>query len=127
MDFPFKELDEHLKTYSDLRAAQGRIQIHVGVRKHIKAFVQWTRDESRLGRNPAMLTPFPIAQVADLIRRYKMHEKYLTNSNTLSDAANPNKFKESTKGEDQKPTFLNYLRSVHGWRWWYSPKISLQG
>ena len=76
LDVTFKELDEHFKTYTDLTAAQGRIQIRPGVRKNIKAFVQWTRDELRLGRDPA-LTPFPIAQVADLIRRYKTHEMYL--------------------------------------------------
>lgn len=116
LDFTFKELDEHLKTYGDLRAAQGRIQIRVGVRKHINAFVQWTCDESHLGRNPAM-TPFPSVQVAFHTRRYKTHEKYLTNSKTLSDVANPDKFKESNNGdEDRKPTFLNYLRYIPGWR-----------
>jgi hypothetical protein len=57
LDVTFKELDEHFKTYGDLTAAQGRIQVRVGVRKNIKAFVQWTHNELRLGRNPAM-TPF---------------------------------------------------------------------
>ena len=113
LDVTFKELDEHFKTYSDLTAAQGRIQTRPGVRKNIKAFVQWARDELRLGRDPA-ITPFPVAQVADLIRRYKTHEKYLADSKTLSEAAKPEKFKESTKWEDWKPTFLNYLRSIPG-------------
>ena len=113
LDVTFKELDEHFKTYTDLTAAQGRIQTRPGVRKNIKAFVQWTRDELRLGREPA-LAPFPVAQVADLIRRYKTHEKYLSDSKTLSEAAKPEKFKESTKWEDWKPTFLNYLRSIPG-------------
>ena len=113
LDVTFKELDEHFKTYTDLTTAQGRIQIRPGVRKNIKAFVQWTRDELRLGRDPT-LTPFPVGQVADLIRRYKTHEKYLADSKTLSEAAKPEKFKESTKWEDWKPTFLNYLRSIPG-------------
>ena len=106
-------MNSHFKTYGDLTAAQGRIQVRVGVMKHIKAFVQWTRVELRLGRNPA-ITPFLIAQVADLIRRYKTHEKYRSDSKTLSDAAKPDKFKESTKWEDWKPTFLNYLCSIPG-------------
>ncbi len=67
----------------------------------------------RLGRDPA-LTPFPVAHVADLIRRYKTHEKYLSDSTTLSEAAKPEKFKESTKQEDWKSTYLNYLRSIPG-------------
>jgi hypothetical protein len=32
----------------------------------------------------------------------------------LSEAAKPEKFKELTKWEDWKPTFLNYLRSIPG-------------
>lgn len=47
----FKELDEHFETYADLTQAKGQIRIRPGTRKNIKAFVQWTRDELRLGRD----------------------------------------------------------------------------
>jgi hypothetical protein len=113
LDITFKELDEHFKTYSDLTVAQGQIRVRPGTRKNIKAFVQWTRDEIRLGRDPSA-TPFPIELVSDLIRRYKTHEKFIADSKTLSEAAKPDKFKESTKWEDWKPTFINYLRSIPG-------------
>ncbi|KAI2507357.1 hypothetical protein MHU86_7077 [Fragilaria crotonensis] len=114
LDITFKELDEHFKTYSDLTVAQGQIRIRPGIRKNIKAFVQWTRDELRLGRDPTG-SPFPIIElVGDLIRRYRTHEKFLNDSKTLSEAAKPEKFKEATKWEDWKPTFLNYLRSIPG-------------
>ena len=109
IDISFKELDDHFKTYAELSAAQGQIRVRPGTRKIIKApFVQWTRDEIRLGRNPGH-TAFPINQVSDLIRRYKTHEKYQTDSKTLADAAKPEMFKEATKWEDWKPTFLNYI------------------
>jgi hypothetical protein len=52
--------------------------------------------------------------VSDLIRRYKTHEKFQADTKTLSEAAKPEKFKESTKWEDWKPTFLNYIRSISG-------------
>lgn len=42
-DITFKELDEHFKTYFDLSVLQGQIRLNPGVRKNIKAFVQWTR------------------------------------------------------------------------------------
>ena len=45
----------------------------------------------RLGRDPVM-SPFPIEQAGDLIRRYKTHEKFLTDAKTLSEAAKPDKF-----------------------------------
>ena len=67
----------------------------------------------RLGRDPTE-SPFPIELVGDLIRRYRTHEKFLNDSKTLSEAAKPDKFKEATKWEDWKPTFLNYLRSIPG-------------
>jgi hypothetical protein len=67
-DLTFKELDDHFKTYWELTVQQGQIRIHPGTWKNIKAFVQWTRDKLRLGRDP-QTTAFPINQVSDLIRR----------------------------------------------------------
>ena len=113
MDMTFKELDDFFKTYSDLTIAQGQIRLRPGTRKNIKAFVQWTRDELRLGREPN-LSPFPVDQVSDLIRRYKTHEKFQTDSKTLAEAAKPEKFKETIKWEDWKPTFINYIRAIPG-------------
>jgi len=113
MDITFKELDEHFKTYSDLTVAQGQIRLRPGIRKNVKAFVQWTRDEIRLGHDPSQ-TPFPIHSVNDLIRRHKTHEKFQSDAKTLSEAAKPDKFKDNVKWEDWKPTFLNYLRSIPG-------------
>ena len=114
MDLSFKqELDEHFKTYSDLTVAQGQIRLRPGTRKNIKAFVQWTRDEIRLARDPGA-TAFLVDQVSNLIRRYKTHEKFQNDSKALAEAAKPDKFKDSVKWEDWKPTFLNYLRSIPG-------------
>ena len=111
----FEELDEHFKIYSELSVAHGQIRVRPGTRKNIKAFVQWTpRDEIQLAHDPGA-TAFPVGQVSDLIRRYyKTHEKLQTDSKTLAVAAKPDKFKEVTKWEDWKPTFLNYLRSIPG-------------
>jgi hypothetical protein len=67
----------------------------------------------RLGRDTS-LTPFPLDQVSDLIRRYKTHEKFQSDSKTLAEAAKPEKFKETVKWEDWKPTFLNYIRAIPG-------------
>jgi hypothetical protein len=51
----------------------------------MKAFVQWTGDELRLGADPS-LTPFPVDRMAKYtICRYKTNEKYITDSKTLSD------------------------------------------
>jgi hypothetical protein len=58
MDITFKEVDDHFKTYSDLTMAQGQIRLRPGIFKNIEAFVQWARDELRLGSDPNLST-FP--------------------------------------------------------------------
>ena len=113
MDLTYKELDDHFKTYYHLTVGQGQIRLRPGTRKNIKAFVQWTCNELRLGRDPN-LTSFPVNQVSDLIRQYKTHGKFLSDSKTLVEAAKPEKFKETTKWEDWRPTFLNYIRAIPG-------------
>lgn len=84
MDITFKELDMHPKTYSELSLAQGQIRIPPGTRKNMKAFVQWTRDEIRLGRNLSF-TSFPLDHVSDCLRRYKTHKRYVTDLKTLAE------------------------------------------
>jgi hypothetical protein len=114
MDTSFKELDDHFKTYSDLTGVQSQIRLRPETRKNVKAFVQWTRNEICLGRNPSS-NPFPVNLVSDLIYRYKTHEKYQADSKMLAEAAKPERFKESMKWEDWKPTFLNYsIRAIPG-------------
>jgi hypothetical protein len=112
-DMTFKELDDHFKTYSELSVAQGQIRVRPGMRKNIKAFVQWTRDKLQLGCDPSA-SVFPINQVSDFSRRYKTHKKYQTDSKTLAEAAKTDKLKESVKWDDWKPTFLNYICAIPG-------------
>jgi hypothetical protein len=54
MDKSFTELDSEFKTYSDLTQNhltqnQGQIRLLPGTKRMIKAFIQWVRDERRLG------------------------------------------------------------------------------
>ena len=51
MDKTFVELDSDFKTYSALTQAQGQIRLLPVIKRNIKAFIQWVRDEQRLGRN----------------------------------------------------------------------------
>lgn len=113
MRITFKELDDYFKIYSDLTAHQGQIRIHPGIRSSIKAFVQWVRDEIRLGRHPDN-APFPVQDVDRFLHRYDLHENYRINAKNNMDAAKPKDFKDPVKWEDWKPTFLNYLRAIPG-------------
>ena len=66
MDKTVSELESDWKTYARLTAAQGQIRLRPATKKSIKALLQWTRDEIRMGRNPAD-TVFPINEVSNLI------------------------------------------------------------
>eukprot|EP00978_Attheya_sp_CCMP212_P005798 scaffold12959_cov53-Attheya_sp.AAC.1 len=49
MDKTFAEVDQDFKSYSSLTIAQGQIRLSPGIRTRVKAFIQWMRDELRLG------------------------------------------------------------------------------
>ena len=91
MDKTFVELDSDFKTYSALTQAQGQIRLLPVIKRNIKAFIQWVRDEQSLGRNPETIA-FPVVQGPALLRRYKTREKFVSSASTLADAAKPGKF-----------------------------------
>jgi hypothetical protein len=84
-----------------------------GVKHMLKAFIQWVRDERRLGRDLSLIA-FPVANAPNLLRCYKTYQQFVKKAYTLSDAAKPEKFKSETKWADWAPTFLNYLRTMPG-------------
>ncbi|KAI2501831.1 hypothetical protein MHU86_12596 [Fragilaria crotonensis] len=121
MDVTFRELDEHFKTYFDLTAAQGQIRLNPGIRKNIKAFVQWVRDEIRLGRDPTD-TAFPIERVTDLIRRYHTHEI----QERLEDSGGGSKTREVQGGHEMGGLETNFfeLYSIYPWSRWRTIELA---
>ena len=117
----FKELDDHFKTYSELSAGQGQIRVQVSIRKNIKAYLQWTRDEICLARDQS-ITPFPVGQVTDLIRRYKTHEKFQSDSKTFAKAAKPVHRLDQVGGLE---TDILELYQVHPWSRWNPIEVCL--
>ena len=113
MDKTHEDMESDFKSFSTLTAVQGQIRLLPGVKKRIKAFVQWVKDEVRLGREPS-LTPFPAGDTANLVRRCTTHKKFVSKSSTLSDAAKPVVFGKDVKWVDWAPSFLNYLRTIPG-------------
>jgi hypothetical protein len=113
MDKTHTDLDGDLKSYVALAANAGRITLGPGPKRNLKAFIQWTRDQIRTDNDPTAL-PFPVAEAASLIRRYKTHETFVTKSKTLADTAKPKPLDEKMKWEDWNPVFINFLRSIPG-------------
>lgn len=113
MDISIEELNEEFKTLAGLTSAQGQIRIMPAVKKNIRAFIQWCRDEIRMGRSPATVQ-FPVVDAAKLLRRMKTHEQYVRSSKLMSQQALPQDFTNDVQWEDWHPTFINYLRTIPG-------------
>jgi len=113
MDVSTEELNEEFKALMGMTVAQGQIRLMPAVRKNIRAFIQWCRDEIRMGRNPATVE-FPVVDTAKLLRRMKTHEQYVYGSKLMSLQALPQDFTNDVQWDDWKPTFENYLRTMPG-------------
>ena len=107
------EIKADFKTYARLTVNQGKIRLHPGTKRQIKAFIQWVKDKVPTGQDPS-LTPFPIADTAVLIRRHKSHVAFCDKSQRLSETAKPQMFTETTKWAGWVPVFINFLKSLPG-------------
>lgn len=110
MDKDWSEVTDDLKSYSTLTQTQGQIRLLPGVKKNLKAFIQWARDEIRMSRDPSTAA-FPVGRVNELIRRAKTHEKFVKASD---EAIKPKDFKVETKWPEWLPTLVGYLRQLPG-------------
>ena len=106
-------IDNDFKTFSSLTVAQGKICLLPGVKKHIKAFTQWVKDQIRLGRDPS-LAVFPVAETAIIIRHSTTQSMFVRKSSRMSDAVKPVMFTIEVKWTDRVPSFPNYLQTIPG-------------
>ena len=113
MDKSYKDIDDDLDTFFHIAQNQGHVRALPGVVRNLKAFVQFARDEIRMGRNPAT-TPFPVALTPQLLRREKTHSLFVKRSESIPEAAKPAKLSTTTRWEDWEPTLINYLRMMPG-------------
>ena len=107
------ELEDDFKSYAALPVQNGQLRLNPRQKKNIRAFLQWTKDEIRLGRDPSA-TPFPVGDANDLLKRAKAHKAYLDKAKTLTDAATPQQFTDKTRWEEWSPSFLSFLRTIPG-------------
>ena len=96
MDKNVKELDDNLNSYSSLTAANSQIRLNMVQKKNVKAFIQWTWDQYRLGIDP-LLTLLSVTNFTEYIKMFNHREEFLRRSSTLTDAAKPEHFKEKIK------------------------------
>ena len=79
LDKTFTEMDEDLKSYAQLTAANGRITTTPGTKRAIRAFIQWTKQQIRIAVDPTTLA-FPVADTATYISNAKTHKLFCDKS-----------------------------------------------
>ena len=67
----------------------------------------------RLVIDPTGLT-FSDTHTAELLRRVKTHQLFVSKTETISKAAKPVRLTKQVKWEDWAPTFINYVRAIPG-------------
>ena len=72
----YEEIESDLKAYSSLTLAQGQIRINPGMKRAIKAMVQWARDIYRTDLDPNTVA-IPVFNNAPTIRRYKTNLNFV--------------------------------------------------
>ena len=104
-------LHNYFKASAALTVANGQIKFTIQQRNNIRAFVQWTKDAIRTGRDPAA-APFQPIGIAKILRRAETHKLYVSNSD--SNAVKPRDLTKEIKWADWAPSFENYLRAIPG-------------
>ena len=110
MDMKMEELESSQKTLAELRVNQGKVVILPSSKRKIRAFIQWTRDQYRLQRNPEHFE-FPVADSKDLLKRLETHSRFVK---AAKDATEPQAFTNDMKWSDWSPTFIDYLATQAG-------------
>ena len=110
MDKKFTDLEADFKSYASMTMTQGQLRFYQESKNKVKAFIQWSRHQIRMGGNPASV-PFLVREASMILLRHNTHERFVKDTSTLADAAKPMKFETETKWQDWVPAFKNYLRT----------------
>ena len=96
MDKTYVNKHDDLTSDSTLTATHGQIRLTPGHKKNIKAFIQWTRYQIRLGIDPNTVIS-PVANALEFIKRYEHHDAYINKSKTITETEKPENFTDKLK------------------------------
>ena len=95
-DISNNNIDDALKTFSILTVAQGHISLMPGSNQKIKDFNKWLKYQFRIGVEPTTLA-FPVNTAAEMLRRVKTHNMFVSRSDAIALAAKPDLLTKDTK------------------------------
>ena len=114
-----KDIRDLAESYGRRTVGDGRFIFGVRRIRYLIGFVHWVQDFGRIGGTPsldefngdpdAFRTALDVASDRADVRKIEKEQ-----SDTVSKAADPGKFKDERKWPEWEPAFVNYLSTLHG-------------
>ena len=114
-----KDIRDVAETFGRRTANDGRFIFGIRRTRLLIGLVHWVQDFARVGKNPNMNAfindPAAFRDALDIaLDRARVRKIELDQSNTVSKAADPGKFKDERKWLEWEPSFTNYLSTIPG-------------
>ena len=114
-----KDVRDLAESYGRRTAADGRFIFGVRRIKYLIGMIHWVQDFTRIGESPSLVefdgngAAF-CAALETALRRAEVRKVEKEQSDTVSKAADPGKFKDERKWPEWEPAFVNYLSTIPG-------------
>ena len=114
-----KDIHDIAESFSKRTVNDGRYLFGIRSTQLLIGLIHWVQDFARIGENPSIYqfigepdsfrAALEVASDQAEVRKVEMEQ-----SDTVSKAANPGKFKDERKWPEWEPSFVNYLSTIQG-------------
>ena len=113
-----KDVRDLAESYSRRTIADGRTIFGIRRIRYMIGLIHWVQDFERIGESPSLEGINEQAQLRMVLdeasRRADVRKVEKDQSDTVSKAADPGKFKDERKWPEWEPAFVNYLSTIPG-------------
>ena len=114
-----KDIRNVAETFGRRTANDGQFIFGIRRTRLLIGLVHWVQDFAQVGKNPNMTAfindPAAFCDALDIaLDRARVRKIELDQSDTVSKAADPGKFKDERKWPEWEPSFINYLSTIPG-------------
>jgi hypothetical protein len=113
-----KDVRDLAESYGRRTVADGRTIFGLRKIRYLIGLIHWVQDYQRIGEEPTIVGIHDAAQfrtaLDEAYERADVRKVEKDQSDTVSKAADPSKFKDERKWSEWEPAFVNYLSTIHG-------------
>ena len=113
-----KDIRDLAESYGQRTQGDGRFIFGIRRTRYLLGMIHWVQDFGRVGKNPSLDgfdDPEAFREALDTASdRAEVRQVEKEQSDTVSKAADPGKFKDERKCPEWEPAFVNYLSTIPG-------------